>query len=340
MQRRGAGLRQSSGLKERGNSELAKLAYSPNEKARKIALRMIELRDELNVAVNTLDNGTTVVDCGVRAGGGIKAGLLFAEICMGGLGDCEVEPVSAGDFCVPGIKVCVDNPSIGCMGCQYAGWAVKSDRYFGMGSGPARIKYGAEELMQTLGYEDGATCAVLALEANKLPGVEVAADIAGRCGIAGKDLYVLVARTASIVGSLQIAARVVETGLHKLAELGFDIKKIISGFGTSPLAPVEDGDLKAIGATNDCILYGGRVWYTMDCADSEIEKILDRIPSKSSRDYGKPFFELFQQYKDFYAIDPMLFSPAEVFINNVRSGRLFHAGELNGSLLNRIFGKS
>lgn len=319
---------------------MAKLAYSPNEKAREIVRRMIDLKDELNVAVNTLDNRTTVVDCGVRAGGGIKAGLLFAEICMGGLGNCTVQPVSAGDLCVPGVTVYVDNPSVGCMGCQYAGWAVKADRYFAMGSGPARIKSGAEELMQTLGYEDGATCAVLALEAGKLPSVEAANYIAGRCGVAGEDLYLVVARTASIVGSLQIAARVVETGLHKLTELGFDVKKVLSGFGTSPLAPVADGDLKAIGATNDCILYGGRVWYTVDCDDGDIENILDRIPSNSSRDYGKPFFELFQEYKDFYAIDPMLFSPAEVFLNNVHSGRLFRAGEVNGSLLNGIFGKA
>jgi len=319
---------------------VTRLAYSPNEKAREIVCRMIDLKDELNVAVNTLDNGTIVVDCGVRAGGGIKAGLLFAEICMGGLGNCTVQPVSAGDLCVPGVRVYVDNPSVGCMGCQYAGWAVKVDRYFAMGSGPARIKVGAEELIQKLGYEDSANCAVLALEAGKLPALEVANCIAGRCGVAGENLYLLVARTASIVGSLQIAARVVETGLHKLTELGFDVRKIISGFGTSPLAPVAAEDLKAIGATNDCILYGGRVWYAVDCDDSEIEKILDRIPSCSSRDYGKPFFELFQQYKDFYAIDPMLFSPAEVFVNNVHTGRLFHAGELNGPLLNRTFGRA
>jgi methenyltetrahydromethanopterin cyclohydrolase len=300
---------------------------------------MIDRKDELNVAVNILDNGTTVVDCGVCARGGIKAGLLFAETCLGGSGTCTVQPVSAGDLCVPGVMVYVDNPSVGCMGCQYAGWAVKAGKYFAMGSGPARIKFGAEELMQTLGYEDVGTCAVLALEAGKLPSVEAANYIAGRCGVSGEDLYLLVARTASVVGSLQIAARVVETGLHKLTELGFDVKRIISGSGTSPLAPVADGDLKAIGATNDCILYGGRVWYTVDCDDSEIEKILDRIPSNSSRDYGKPFFELFQECKDFYAIDPMLFSPAEVFINNMHSGRLFHAGALNVALLNRTFGK-
>jgi methenyltetrahydromethanopterin cyclohydrolase len=301
---------------------------------------MITLKDELNIAVHTLDNGTKLVDCGVRAKGGIKAGLLFAETCMGGLGNCMVQPLSAGDLCMPGVAVCVDIPSVGCMGCQYAGWAVKTNGYFAMGSGPARIKFGGEALMQTLGYQDGASCAVLALETGKLPGVEPAEYIAESCGVAGSDLYLLVARTASVVGSLQIAARVVETGLHKLTELGFDVKKVISGFGTSPLAPVMDGDLNAIGATNDCILYGGRVWYTVDCDDAEVERILERIPSHSSRDYGKPFVELFREYGDFYSIDPMLFSPAEVFLNNVQSGRRFHAGELNGSMLNRIFGKS
>lgn len=313
------------------------LACSPNEKASEIVREMIERKDELNIAVHTLENGTTVVDCGVRASGGINAGLRFAEVCLGGLGEVTVLPVTAGDITTPGVKVHVDNPTLGCMGCQYAGWAIKTDKYFAMGSGPARIKFGGEELMDALGYEDSANCAVLALEASKLPTVEAANYIVERVGIEAKDLYLVVARTASIVGSLQIAARVVETGLHKLTELRFDTKKIITGFGISPLAPVLDGDLKAIGATNDCILYGGRVWYSVDCEDAEIEKILDCIPSNSSRDYGKPFYELFQQYKDFYAIDPMLFSPAEVFINNVHSGRLFHAGGINTSLLHKIF---
>jgi methenyltetrahydromethanopterin cyclohydrolase len=298
---------------------------------------MIDLRHELNIAVDVLDNGTTLLDCGVRARGGIQAGLWFAEACMGGLGHCTPQPVFAGELCMPGLSIYADIPGVACMGCQYAGWAVKAGRYFAMGSGPARIKYAGEELMQALGYEDGTACAVLALEAGKLPAAEVAQYIAERCGVEGKDLYLLLAPTSSVVGSLQIAARVVETGLHKLSELGFDVNKVISGFGTSPVAPVTGGDLEAIGATNDCILYGGRVWYTVDCDDGDIESILVRVPSCSSHDYGRPFLELFQQYGDFYAIDPMLFSPAEVFVNNVRSGRRFHAGELNGSLLNRIF---
>ncbi len=318
---------------------MSQLGYSPNEKTKDLVLRMIEQKDELNIEVNCLGNGATVVDCGVQARGGIRAGLLFAEACMGGLGRCEVHPVYVGNLWMPGIEVYLDNPAVGCMACQYAGWSAKVGNYFAMGSGPARIKFGGEELMKTLGFEDDASCAVISLEADKLPGVDAADYIAGRCGIAGKDLYILVASTASMTGSLQIAARVVETGMHKLTELGFDITTIISGFGTCPLAPIASDNLRAIGATNDCVLYGGRVWYTVDCEDGEIEKILGRIPSSSSRDYGRRFYDLFKEYGDFYSIDPMLFSPSEVFINNVRSGRLFHAGEPDQALLADVFGK-
>lgn len=303
-------------------------------------MAMVERQDDLNIAAHTLENGATVVDCGVQVAGGITAGLMFARACMGGLGSCDLETLCLDELFMPGVKVYLDLPALGCMGCQYAGWAVQAGKYFAMGSGPARIKYGSEELMQELGYKDDAPCAVLAMETGQLPDVEAADYIAARCGVSGKDLYLLAARTASIAGSLQIAARVVETGLHKMTELGFNIKKIISGLGTCPLAPVMESDLKAIGATNDCVLYGGRVWYMADCPDSEIEEVLEQIPSSSSRDYGRHFYELFQEHGDFYAIDPMLFSPAEIFINNIRSGRLYHAGKLNKRLLTAIFGKS
>ena len=301
---------------------------------------MIENKDDLNIDVHTLENGTTVVDCGVKAAGGFAAGLMFAKASMGGQGSCDLEPLSLGELFMPGVKVYLDLPAVGCMGCQYAGWAVQTDKYFAMGSGPARIKYGAEELMRELGYKDDAPYAVLAMESSKLPDKEAADYIAKECEIAGKDLYLLAARTASIAGSLQIAARVVETGLHKLVELGFDIKSILSGLGTCPVAPVAENDLKAIGLTNDCVLYGGRVWYMADCEDSEIEKILEQIPSNSSKDYGRHFYDLYQEHGDFYSIDPMLFSPAEVFINNIRSGRLYHAGAVNKDLLAAVFGKS
>ena len=158
---------------------------------------------------------------------------------------------------------------------------------------------------------------------------------AKKCGLPPGDLWLVIAPTASLVGSVQVSARIVETGLHKLMELGFDLRSVISGFGTCPLSPVAEDDLRAIGQTNDCVLYGGRVWYTVDAPDEAIEAVADRIPSSSSKDYGTSFYDLYRQYGDFYQIDPMLFSPAEVTISNIRTGRSFRAGRVDPGLLER-----
>src|SRR5439155_676683 len=82
-------------------------------------------------------------------------------------------------------------------------------------------------------------------------------------GRAPSQLTFVVAPTASLAGGVQIVARILETGLHKMDTLGFDVNKIVSGIGTAPLPPVAKNDLRAIGRTNDCILYGGQARYTV-----------------------------------------------------------------------------
>jgi methenyltetrahydromethanopterin cyclohydrolase len=230
----------------------------------------------------------------------------------------------------------VSHPPVACMAAQYAGWAVKKTKYFAMGSGPARALYRGEPLFEQLDYRDRADVAVLALEGRKLPPEEAAEKVAAKCQVSPDHLYLLVAPTASLVGSVQVAARVVETGLHKMLEVGFDLGTVLSGFGTCPLAPIARDDLRAIGRTNDAVLYGGRAWYTVRADDAQIEAVIEQLPSSASRDYGTPFYDLFQRYDgDFYKIDPLLFSPAEVAINNVTSGRTFRAGGVNAEMIQK-----
>ena len=144
----------------------------------------------------------------------------------------------------------------------------------------------------------------------------------------------MVAPTASIAGGVQISARIIETGLHKMETLGFDVTRVVSAMGTAPLPPVAQNDLRAIGRTNDCILYGGQARYTIKAPDAELEKLAEQVPASASRDYGTPFYEIFQRYEgDFYKIDPLLFSPAEVWLTSTESGRTFHAGRLNPEVL-------
>ena len=92
--------------------------------------------------------------------------------------------------------------------------------------------------------------------------------------------------------------------------------------------------MRAIGRTNDCILYGGQARYTVRAEDDELAQLAERLPASTSTDYGTPFYDIFKRYdNDFYKIDPMLFSPAEVWLTSATSGRTFHGGRLNPEVL-------
>jgi methenyltetrahydromethanopterin cyclohydrolase len=309
-----------------------------NDAAVRIVRSMMEQAARLGLAVTTLGNGATVVDAGALVPGSLQGGLAFAEACLGGLGRVALTHVEFGDLWLPAVTVAADRPAVSCLGSQYAGWQIKAPEgappFFAMGSGPARALARREEIFEDIGYAETATSAVLLLEGNALPGDAVAADVAAKCGVSPDQLYVVIARTASLAGSVQISARVVETGMHKLHALGYDVGTVIAGTGTCPLAPIARSDTRAIGRTNDCVLYGGRAFFTVAADDAAIAAVIEQVPSSASKDYGTPFYDLFKRYdNDFYKIDPHLFSPAEVFINNVTSGTTFHAGRPNPDVL-------
>jgi methenyltetrahydromethanopterin cyclohydrolase len=316
-----------------------------NERALRLIRRMTMDQSVLGVSVKILTNGATVVDAGINVPGSLEAGRLFSEVCLGGVGSVQFSEVDIAGQPFAGVNVSVDLPKLGCMASQYAGWALSLDddgsggSFFAMGSGPARALYASEPLFEDLKYRETSQVAVLALEGRQMPTEAVAGKVAKACGVEPSSLFMLIAPTASVAGNVQISARVVETGLHKLHELGFDLDVVKSGFGVCPLATIAGDDLKAIGRTNDAMLYGSTAWYVVDCEDEELEKVIPDTPSSSSKDYGELFYDLFKRYNgDFYKIDPMLFSPARVYCNNMRSGRSFHAGDVNLEMLKRSFG--
>jgi methenyltetrahydromethanopterin cyclohydrolase len=306
-----------------------------NEAANEIADRMADQADLLRVRAHRLPSGARVIDAGVQVDGGIRAGLALAEICMGGLGTIGATPVQIASQTHPGVIVWTDHPAVSCMASQYAGWAVSVGKFFAMGSGPLRAHARVErELFEKLEYVERADEGVLVLEGRALPSDEVAEWVARKAGLQPTQLTFVVAPTASLAGGVQISARIVETGLHKMETLGFDVRRVVSAVGTAPLPPVAKNDLKAIGRTNDCILYGGQARFTIRAGDDELRKLADQIPASSSRDYGTPFYQIFQRYEgDFYKIDPLLFSPAEVWLTSTETGRTFHAGQLNPEVL-------
>ena len=311
-----------------------------NERATAIADEMVAEADLLRVGHSRLEDGARLVDCGIEAPGGLEAGRRMAEICLGGAGRVSFTSVDCDGLRFPGVQVLTDHPAVACLGSQYAGWAVKPEGYFAMGSGPLRAIARVEQpLYEHLGYGEPASgSGVLVLESRERPSAAVADWLAAKSGVAAERLTLLVAPTASLAGGVQIVARVVETALHKLHELGFDVTRVLAAYGTAPLPPVAKNDMRAIGRTNDSVLYGGSVALTVDALDAELEALVPRIPSSASRDYGTPFYDLFARYEfDFYKVDPHLFSPALVSLTNVRTGRTFEAGEMNGAVLEQSF---
>jgi methenyltetrahydromethanopterin cyclohydrolase len=283
-----------------------------NERATELVDAMVEEADLFRVTSHTLDNGARIIDAGVEAEGGLGAGLALAEICMGGLGDLAYTTVGAPAW--PGVLVSTDHPAISCMASQYAGWAISVDDYFAMGSGPLRAHARVEkELFQKLDYLEVARHGVLVLEGRTLPDAAVAAWVAEKAGLTPAQLSFVVAPTASLAGGVQISARILETGLHKMETLGFDVRRVVSGFGAAPIPPVAKTDLKAIGRTNDCILYGGQARYTIRAGDDELAELASKVPATASRDYGTPFYDIFQRYDGVFAmLQSVTMAPAPV----------------------------
>jgi methenyltetrahydromethanopterin cyclohydrolase len=311
-----------------------------NPEAVRIADAMEAKASALGIAVTRLANGCRIIDAGIEMPGSLLAGQMYAEACLGGLGRVEVGTRTLGPAVFPEARVAIDAPAVACLGSQYAGWKVQAGKFFAMGSGPARAVRGTEPLYERWPLRARADASVLLLETDRLPGADVADMVAAACGLPPRALTLVVAATGSLAGTLQIAARSVETALHKLAELGFDVGAIVSGAGTCPVAPGLPDTLQAIGRTNDAVLYGAEVVLWTRCEDTAIESILDRVPSCASREHGRLFYDLFRAHGDFYSIDPLLFSPARVTFVNSATGRVFAAGRIDEATLLRSFGLS
>jgi methenyltetrahydromethanopterin cyclohydrolase len=309
-----------------------------NERANRLADYMASTAAQLRISVQTTSNGARVLNCGIDMPGGLQAGLAMARVCLANLAEVSVVPGEVAGVACPIVQVATDHPVLACMASQYAGWPIAVGKYFAMGSGPMRAARGAEELFNEIEGREQPPVAVGVLETRRLPDDAVAAHISEAIKLPPDKLTLLAAPASSMTGALQVVARSVETCLHKLHELKFDLGCVVSGFGSAPLPPVARDEIAAIGRTNDAILYGGRVVLWVNADDAELMQIGPKVPSSASADHGAPFAELFKRYDhDFYKIDPLLFSPAEVVFCNLRSGKCHRFGHLEPDVLRRSF---
>ncbi len=195
-----------------------------------------------------------------------------------------------------------------------------------------------KEIFKELNYQDNHAKTVLVLETDKVPPNEVIEKVARDTQMPAKDLTFILTPTRSIAGTVQITARVLEVALHKLHTLHFPLDQLVDGYGVAPIPAPSPDFLTGMGRTNDAILFGGFVHLYVKCSDDAAKKLAAELPSSASKDYGRPFAEVFKAVNmDFYQIDPLLFSPAKVTVTNLETGHSFFGGGFNAALLDQSF---
>lgn len=311
---------------------------SVNQLAQPLVEKLLQQADALQLGILKHESGCTVIDAGIAHAGSAEAGRLIAEICMGGLGHVSLQPDDRFAGWHEAIAVTSTQPVLACLASQYAGWALSHEKFFSLGSGPARALAQREELFKELDYIDSADNTCIVLETDKVPPAQVIEKIVRDTKVAPEHLTVILTPTTSIAGVVQIVGRVLEVALHKAHTLHFPLQNIVSGSGLAVLPPVARDFMTAMGRTNDAILFGGDVSLQVRGDDESAARLAQELPSSASKDYGKTFAEVFKFYEmDFYKIDPMLFSPAKVTVTNVDTGNVFEAGQLNAALINKSF---
>jgi len=180
---------------------------------------------------------------------------------------------------------------------------------------------------------------VVVLETATPPPAAIVEKVVNATGLTPDRLTFVYAPTQSIAGCVQIVGRVLEVALHKAHDLKFALDAIVDGVGKAPIPAPHPDFLTAMGRTNDAIIYGGLVQLFVRGSAAAARNLAEHLTSDGSRDYGQPFSEIFRKFNgDFYAIDPHLFSPAEVIVTAIETGETFRAGKANIDMLEQSLG--
>ncbi|PSQ19547.1 methenyltetrahydromethanopterin cyclohydrolase [Halobacteriales archaeon QS_8_69_26] len=294
----------------------------------------IDFAEEFDVGAFQLDNEATVIDFGLEFDGGIEAGLLLAEVQTAGLASLGTAMGELAGTPIPHVELHTDHPGLALLCSQKAGWELSVGEFEGLGSGPARALVAREEEFALMEYVDAFDLTVLAVECDRLPGEAVAEEVADQAEVSTSGVYLAAFPTASVAGSVSVAARAAELALFRLMELGYDPADVVTATGSAPVAPVAGDERTAMGRTNDALAYGGQVHLIVE---EDFDRF-DEAVSSAGEEYGRPFEEVFDDADwSFDDVPRSVFAPAQVTVD-VRGGPLYAHGDTDEDLLAESFG--
>jgi methenyltetrahydromethanopterin cyclohydrolase len=317
---------------------------SVNRLSASICRKMIDEANILNIRHTQFKNGAHLIDTGNKAKGGEQAGLYVTKICLGGVGNVSLTSTEVAGTVFQAVHVLTDFPVLSLL-CQASGgyreamegWInFASGSYRAIASGPARaLVHEPKELFEMTGYRDSADEAVVVLQSEQYPNEGVADILARRCHVKPENLYAVLSPLSSMSGLIQVTGRSVENAVVKLKTLNYNVSSVKHAVGIAPLPPM--GSPRIV--PDDMLSYGSIVHlYILPEDGEDLRTIARKMPSRTSKSYGKSFTELIKEHGGLRGIDIDLFAPAEVYINNLKTGELLHSGETNVSLIKTMAG--
>jgi methenyltetrahydromethanopterin cyclohydrolase len=333
---------------------------SINRRCLEIVEEMVRDSERLNIAVEELKNGATVVDCGVNVSGGYRAGELTTKIAFGGCGEARVIAVTYGDMTLPVLYHHTDVPPFIAVS-MYVWVGVVPPPHVGTKgftawiSGPAKaLAQEPVKVFEKWAYRDPhPDAAVLLVQTRSrtdgLPDERFARIIADKCKIGPEKLYLILIPTDSVTGTVQTSSRGVEDIFWRLTEYyKVPYARIENVMGTTPISPVSPTALTEAGSwPDDMIRYGGVVhcWVRSEEGEDFDRMVRESVIESYPRTYGTSFYQMAVKEKKY--IDPTMdlhklakeglgFIVAEVSLSDTRTGIVHRAGRIHTDMLKRL----
>lgn len=328
---------------------------SVNQLALETVKEMTENEKRLNIEVTKLENGTTLIDCGVKAQGGYEAGLYATKVGLGNLATAYIGERSYGEITLPTLFLSTDHPTLSIAACQYAWIGLfappilgEDEEYSAFVSGPARaLAQEPEGVFDKIGYKDDFDKGVLLIQSEELPDEDTVEPIATKCGISTEDLYLVIFPTRSLSGSTQVSARSFEDGFWRLTEYcGFESEKVKSMTASTPISPVYPEMWKEPGITpDDMIRNGSRVNFVVESdPDDNLEEIAEEMVIENTPAFGKSFYQILTEGNVFQggnleeqASEGNTMVISEANLSDLSTGKMHSAGKEHSKLMKEFF---
>jgi len=268
--------------------------------------RILEkLGDEENTKIERFDTKrVTLIDVGLNVESDKDTGIRVAEAALAGLGKIDINDK---------IHVRIEKlPAVATLSSQLAGWCIRIDNKIALGSGPVRIlAKKPRDVIEKVGYSETSNRGALILETPVIPDRGTCRKILQEAKV--KDLIIAVFGENSITGLINILSRIVEVGIFRLFNLGYDVNRISYAEGTVPMLGLSDN---VMFEANDAIIYRGSVKLEVNGWDPGLT---EKAISKHSGVYGKSFREIFQEGDgNFYRIPADIFAPARLKVTDLK----------------------